>query len=211
LREQLLLYFAAEILSAWETLLVLVLSLIGAVLQISQLAQFIVNYASGNLCTLIQQELQSYFPNPSDAMCFNVIASLVPTSAIIICAAVAMLVSCAVGFRLMHAAIEDRELAMRRKPPHSPGDMNGLAGFLIRRCLEAFGASQIPAGGSVANLFAQGQGAFDSRKSNMTVSNPIMARELQPSLSLQTPNPMYRNGASSNNTSRSAAHASIDV
>ena len=43
------------------------------------------------------------------------------------------------AWRLVDAALEDRELAMRRKLPISPGEMRGLRGFIVRRALEAFG------------------------------------------------------------------------
>jgi len=209
LREQLLLYFIAEVLSAWEAVLVLVVSLLAAILQISSLAQFIVNNATGNICRAAEGQLEKIFPDPSDAKCFDVIASLLPSSAVIFAAAALLFMASAVVFRLIHAAMEDRELAMRRKPPHSPGEMTGLTGFIIRRALEAFGASQIANGGSVANLFAQEKGAFDPRDSQMTPANPIMTREMPVSISgMQTQNPMFH--GSMGGLSR-GTHQSIDV
>jgi hypothetical protein len=209
LREQLLLYFVAEILSAWEAVVVLVLSIIACILQISALAQFIVDAATGSICSALEDQLEKIFPDPADAKCFDVIASLIPSSIVFIVAAILFVVTCAFAFRLIHTAIEDRELAMRRKPPHSPGEMTGLTGFVVRRSLEAFGASQVQNGGSVANLYAQGQGAFDYRDSQLAPANPILARELPPSMSgLQAPNPMFHGSVAS--TSR-VSHQSIDV
>jgi len=208
LREQLLLYFVAEVLSAWEAVLVLVFSAIACTLQISQLAQFIVNAATGSLCGALEDQLEKIFPDPADAKCFDVIATLVPSSAVIIIAAVALTLASSVTFRLVHTAIEDRELAMRRKPPHSPGEMTGLTGFIIRRSLEAFGASQVQNGGSVANLYAQEKGAFDYRDSQMTPANPILAREMPQSFSgMQAPNPMFHGAMGS----ARVGHQSIDV
>jgi len=210
LREQVLLYFVAEVLSAWEAVMVLIVSFIAAVLQISELAQFIVEAATGSLCSALTNQIEKFFPDPADAKCFNVVATLVPSGAIIIAAAILVLITSAVTFRLIHTAITDRELAMRRKPPHSPGEMTGLTGFLVRRSLEAFGASQIQNAGSVANLYAQGQGAFDPRDSQMTPANPILAREMPQSLSgMQAPNPMYHGSVGA--TSGRVTHMSIDV
>jgi len=199
LREQILLYFVASVLSAWETTLILVVSLIAAVLQISELAQFVVNSATGNLCSALTNAIQKYFPNPEQAKCFDVVATLLPTSALYIAGTALLLLFGGVAFRLIHAAIEDRELAMRRKPPHSPGEMTGLSGFLVRRSLEAFGPSQVQTAGSVANLYALGQGAFDTTNSQQmvgasSISNPVMRNEMGQSLGshMQTGNPLYK-------------------
>lgn len=212
LREQLLLYFVAEVLSAWEAVMVLVVSLFAAMLQISVLAQFIVSALTGGICDAIEAQLQNVFPNPQDAKCFDVSAVPRPVGFAVLClAALGIIIFGGIAFRLIKAAVDDRELAMRRKPPHSPGEMTGLTGFLVRRSLEAFGASQIQNAGSVANLYAQGQGAFENNSYSQQMvpsMNPIMTRE-SAGISIPTANPLYKApsyGAPSRN-----AHVSIDV
>merc|ERR1712065_24406 len=58
-----------------------------------------------------------------------------PVGSIFLLSTIAFMIMTAWIFRLMHAAIQDRDLAMRRKPPVSPGDMKGLEGMIIRRVL----------------------------------------------------------------------------
>ena len=169
LSEQITLSFVVEILWAWQALLVLTFSMLAAVLQISQLAQFIVNHATGSLCDLAKAPLSRVFPNPQDAQCFMVIATLESSCGVIFAASLALELFSSVAWRLLHPALQDRELAMRRHPPVSPGDMTGLTGFIVRRSLEAFGPSLGQVGnagggaGDVMNMYAQAQGAFDDK------------------------------------------------
>jgi len=229
LREQLNLHFAAEVLSAWEALIVFVFSCVAAVLQISQLAQFIVNNATGGLCKQLENfnPLVKLFPtDPSQAKCFDVIAEIQTEGAVLIAAAVMSIIVSACVFRLSHAALHDRELAMRRKAPHSPGEMTGLAGFLVRRALEPFGASQVgDAGGNMAQMYAQQAGVYGQTPSmggyGRQPSNPVMARELAAPSSMggmhggmASPNPMYggfQGRSTGGHGGHAGAHASIDV
>jgi len=80
LNEQLLFYFVAEILYAWESTVVLLLAFVAAVAQISQLGQFVVETATGSLCGALEEPLQQYFPDPIDAKCFDAQASLLSGS-----------------------------------------------------------------------------------------------------------------------------------
>jgi hypothetical protein len=151
LKEQLKLQFVCEILYCWDSLIVLVISVIACIFQVSQLAQFIVLNATGTFCSAITAPLDFLFPNNSqDNKCFDVLATLAPTSPILFIACVLAIISMAVAFRLAFAAIDDREHAMRRKVPTMPGDMRGLGGFLVRRSLEAFGTPAV--GGGQANM-----------------------------------------------------------
>jgi len=222
LKEQLLLYFMAEVLSAWEAVVVLLFSLIAAVLQISQLAQFIVNAATGNLCAGLQTQLARFFPDPQDAQCFNVIAELQPATAILGLACAMLYIWGGIAFRLVHAAITDRELAMRRKPPHSPGHMRGCYGWLVRRSLEAFGQRQVPTN-NIANQFAQQQGLYGGGSTSLTPSMSYSMQQQQqtPSMNyaMQMSNPVMQSETSklsSSNPQFSAnyapkPHMSIDV
>jgi hypothetical protein len=188
LQEQLLMYFVTETASAWEALAVMVFSVIATTLQISILAQFIVAKATGSLCDLAKAPLSKIFPDPEDAQCFDVQAELViPSGLLITIVAFFMIFWVMIAFRLVHVALTDRELAMRRKPPHSPGEMTGLTGFIIRRALEAFGpgGARVEEGG-VQNQFGQAVGAFDTQSAYPSQSypqsygggNPVLANEL---------------------------------
>ncbi|KAH9254574.1 hypothetical protein BASA81_007331 [Batrachochytrium salamandrivorans] len=208
LREQILLYFVAEVLSAWEACIILIISFVAAMLQISVLAQFIVENATAGICNGIKTQLAEIFPDPMDAQCFDVTVHLLPMSGFLWFGTVGLVIFGGYAFRLMEAAIHDRELAMRRKPPHSPGEMTGCQGFYVRRSLEAFGQSQIQDeknAGGVANAFAQNQGAFSPHGASMQVANPVMSREMEQGGS-SAPNPMFSGPAS-----MKFGHASIDV
>lgn len=208
LREQILLYFAAEVLSAWEACLILIVSFVAAKLQISILAQFIVDSATAGICNGIKSQLEEIFPDPLDAKCFDVTVDLLPLSGFLWFGTIGLVLFGGYAFRLIESAIHDRELAMRRKPPHSPGEMTGCQGFYVRRSLEAFGQSQIQDekyAGGVANAFAQNQGAFSPHGASMQVTNPVMSREMEQGGS-SAPNPMFSGPAS-----MKFGHASIDV
>jgi len=213
LQEQLTLEFITECLSAWEALAVFCFSLVAAVLQINPLAQYIANSATGNLCAQLElwDPLRKLFPtDPSQAKCFDVTATIQTQGILLLVAAAVAIMVEAVAFRLIRAAIFDRELAMRRHPPESPGDMTGFAGFLVRATLEPFGQAQVGNASSnagMAQMYAQQQGVYGQG------GNPIMSRELaaQP-MGMQSPNPMFsgppipaKSGKVTN------THSSIDV
>jgi len=146
LQEQQRFEFIAEILFAWEALGILVISLIAAVFQISEVASFIVDAATGTLCSQLQlySPLQKLFPtDPSQAQCLNLIASIDTPGIILFASAALLLITEGIAFRMIRAAIRDRDLAMRRHAPVSPGEMKGLEGFFVRQTLEPFGASQV--------------------------------------------------------------------
>jgi hypothetical protein len=231
LQEQKLFFFACEVIYCWEALLVFIVSVLAAILQISVLAQFIVKHATGSLCTILEAPLKKIFA-AENAKCFDVTASLEPTGAIIIVGAVLAMAVTMVAFRLIHAALEDRELAMKRKHPHSPGQMTGLYGFVVRQSLEAFGGTgnaaqkleqmqqpngqqgygggQISPYGMATPSMGFGQVGQQSTPS-MGYGTPSMGgyggQSQQPSVSRMTAqNPMYGGQPSVSRT-----HASIDV
>jgi len=190
LKEQLRLEFFCEIFFAWEALAVLCFSFLAATLQIAQLAQFIVNSATGTICDqlALYAPLQSLFQtNPENGQCINVQAVIVSSGALIFIAAAWSVVTEAVAFRWIRAAVRDRELAMRRHAPISPDEMGGLEGWLVRLALEPFGPAQVgnAPGGNLMNDFAQ-QHAFGvppaqpvvrNRSFGSRAPNPVMDRE----------------------------------
>jgi hypothetical protein len=205
LKEQLLIYFLAEVTSAWESTMVLFVSLIAAVLQIGQLAQFIVDAATLGFCGGIQDQLATIdYLERKDQSCFDVVATLLPLSAIYGIASFGFIFCNAVAFRLMHAAITDRELAMRRKPSVSPGAMTGCQGFFVRRSLVAFGEAQMN-NNAGTNSFQGGSmepfnGNFkptvpSSTRPNAKLmansGNPVMSMEMDNGGDVASSNPMF--------------------
>jgi len=142
---------------------------------------------------------------------------LLPTTAVIGLACLGMIIWTSVCWRLLDAALLDRENAMRRKQPVSPGDMAGLRGFVVRRALEAYGPAGVRVGdqADAMNMFAQAQGAFAPSARSMSpmpgypgassgdaaydqkmsrelgYANPVMARETSEAGYSQANNPMF--------------------
>jgi len=115
LADQKKLLFTTEIVSAWEALIVLVVSCVAATFQISQLAQFIVLNATGSLCGLVTAPLQALGVPQEDALCFDVYAYLEPTGFVIIFGLITMMICSHVMYNLIKAAIIDRELRDKNK------------------------------------------------------------------------------------------------
>jgi len=158
LQEQILLNFWAEVVYCWESLVVFVFSVVAALLQISQLAQFIVQNATGSICTALEAPLRQLFPNdPLNAKCFDVVAIIEPTGYILIAGALLQVICFLVIWRLIEAALTDRERAMKRKVPISPGEMRGLYGFIVRRALEPFAAPMGNINGTISTQMPQAQ------------------------------------------------------
>jgi len=127
--------FVAEILAAWEALLVFLLSIIAAILQISQLAQFVVANSTGTLCANLENFLLDRAVAESDAQCFDVIASLELTGVILIMGSVVLIFSTIFIFRMLNAVVSDRIAMNKRKECTNPHayPRKSFRGFVLKR------------------------------------------------------------------------------
>jgi len=126
LKEQKTLLVAAEIVFAWEALIILVVSYLGAVFQISQLASFIANSATNDFCNFAEDQLLSLGFDSSDAKCLDVIASIVPSGYIIVLGTFIFVFTSIIMFRLTHTAIEDREWLNKYKIARKAGNQEQM-------------------------------------------------------------------------------------
>jgi hypothetical protein len=136
LKEQLLIYFVCEILFAWESSILVLAWFIGTALSVNDYISFVIGKATKGACDAIQEGLYGVdYVDRENQNCVDIIVSLQATFFIFVFGAIGFLVLSIVQFRLARAAIEDRELAMRRKPVVIPGDLWGLEGKLVRLTL----------------------------------------------------------------------------
>jgi hypothetical protein len=118
LREQKKLFFASKILAAWEALLILIVSVVAAILQISDLAQFIVKNSTGTICLTIEQNFGE--------KCFDVEASLLPSGGILIAGSFLQVIISIISFRMIGSVVTDRYKANKRKECVSPPMRRGI-------------------------------------------------------------------------------------
>jgi hypothetical protein len=116
------LIFVSKILGAWEAVVVFAISVLGAILQISAIAQFIVLNSTGSICSTIEQQLSTTQISPADSKCFDVSAELETTGIFLIMGAALMFVTNTMMFRLTGAAVEDRRNKNKRKECKNPKD-----------------------------------------------------------------------------------------
>eukprot|EP00510_Aplanochytrium_minuta_P009544 CAMPEP_0184055970 /NCGR_PEP_ID=MMETSP0956-20121227/7496_1 /TAXON_ID=627963 /ORGANISM="Aplanochytrium sp, Strain PBS07" /LENGTH=2235 /DNA_ID=CAMNT_0026349901 /DNA_START=355 /DNA_END=7061 /DNA_ORIENTATION=+ len=126
LKEQKYILVAAEIIFAWEALIILVVSYLGAVFQISQLASFIANSATGDLCSFLEEQLIGFGLDNSDAKCLDVIASIEPSGYPLILGTFVLGATSIIMFRLLHYAVEDRELLNKYKVARKAGNTDQM-------------------------------------------------------------------------------------
>jgi len=106
LKRQRYLFVVSEVVYAWSALDVFIVSVIAALLQLSQFAQFII----GGRCDTINEILQRLnLPIlDGDNRCFDVIATLNEGCWILFAASVDFIIVCLLLSRLCHSALEDR-------------------------------------------------------------------------------------------------------
>ncbi|GBG29314.1 Hypothetical Protein FCC1311_055362 [Hondaea fermentalgiana] len=114
-REQRTLLFSAEIVAAWEALLVLLVAIVAAALEVSQLAQFIVESGTGDACEYIVEPLLFIGLSEEDALCFDVVAVIEGTSAVLIGGIFMLLCTEFYVFRMIRAALNDRTWQIRNR------------------------------------------------------------------------------------------------
>jgi len=108
-RDQKRFLFMAEVVAAWDATLVFFVSLVAALLQLSQLAQFIVKEATGTYCSALEEPLLAIGVNEVDAKCFDVLADIESTSIVFILGSFLTLGNLFYSLPLMRAAIQDRD------------------------------------------------------------------------------------------------------
>eukprot|EP01065_Artemidia_motanka_P024132 TRINITY_DN2875_c0_g4_i1.p1 TRINITY_DN2875_c0_g4~~TRINITY_DN2875_c0_g4_i1.p1 ORF type:complete len:1382 (+),score=505.85 TRINITY_DN2875_c0_g4_i1:81-4226(+) len=126
LRNQKRLFFFNEILAAWSSIEVLIVSLLAALLQISQLAKFIL----GNRCDLINDLMRQYgvplgLFAEDQAKCFDVHAELLSGCWILFAACVLVNVAYQVAYRASEEAIELREAQIADQDDEGDEDGDG--------------------------------------------------------------------------------------
>jgi len=101
------LYIITEILNAWAAIDVFVISIIAALLEISQFAQFII----GDRCDLINQILVEYFNGELNGVdkCFDVVTKLDAGCWLLFGGCISYIISSVVVMRTCHRALENRD------------------------------------------------------------------------------------------------------
>ena len=108
LKEWKILFFVNEILSAWSSMEVFIVSVVAALMEISQFAQFMV----GDKCDFLKPVLTIFF---NGELCFDVVATLKSGCIVLFLAAVFNNILCQLIVRTAEKAIEDVEGIMRGK------------------------------------------------------------------------------------------------
>jgi len=100
-------FVLTEVLNAWSALEVFVISIMAALLEIRQFAQFIV----GDKCNLVNQILSQYFDNllNGDDRCFDVIATLDKGCWILFAACVIYLIVATIVMKTCYQALHEKE------------------------------------------------------------------------------------------------------
>jgi len=100
-------YIITEILNAWSAIDVFVISIIAALLEISQFAQFII----GDRCDLINQILGDYFSGPLNGVdkCFDVVTKLDAGCWLLFGGCISYIISSIIVMRTCHRALENRD------------------------------------------------------------------------------------------------------
>ena len=133
-------FLAAEVLDAWSALEVFMLSLLAAILEINQFAQFIV----GDKCYYIQKILNDYLSDlvpGGDTSCFGVGVTLKAGCYTLIAAALVGLFTGQLFTRLIEQALEDiaEEEGLNVENTHAKacGEKSAtmLGEFMIKCCL----------------------------------------------------------------------------
>ncbi|CAK9105455.1 Uncharacterized protein SCF082_LOCUS49152 [Durusdinium trenchii] len=176
------LLFLAEILSAWEALMVFALSVVAAVLQISQLAQFIVQNSTGSICSNLENFLLDRQVSDSDAQCFDVNASIEYTGFIIILGAVLLVFTGILMFRLIGAVTRDRYSANKQRDCTNPHDHNpkSLRGFVLRQFT-------VPVARIMLDRTFDNDGDGPQELVSRTSNNPIFADSVRDSVDSSQP------------------------
>jgi hypothetical protein len=106
-------YIVTEILNAWSAIDVFVISIIAALLEISQFAQFII----GDRCNLINQILADYFSNELNGVdkCFNVVTKLDAGCWLLFGGCISYIISSIVVMRTCHRALENLDKQDKEK------------------------------------------------------------------------------------------------
>jgi len=100
-------FMITQVLDAWSALEVFVVSIIAAVLEIQQFAQFII----GNKCDLINEILKKYFHNQfgQGDVCFDVVATLTSGCWTLFTACIVYLISGNLIMRICHNSLKKRK------------------------------------------------------------------------------------------------------
>eukprot|EP00924_Labyrinthula_sp_SR-Ha-C_P015961 snap_masked-scaffold_4-processed-gene-14.25-mRNA-1 protein AED:1.00 eAED:1.00 QI:0/0/0/0/1/1/2/0/2205 len=107
--------FWASTFSAWEAVLVMLVSFLAAVLQVSAMADFIVRAASGNLCEALYQQLLILGIEDRQAKCFNVTATFEPLVVVVLAAGLSLTFGQYVFSKLVAYVVKDRQGEMTEK------------------------------------------------------------------------------------------------
>lgn len=165
--------FLCEIFMAWEALIILIASVLGAVLQISQLAQFIVLNSTGSICANIENFLLGRGVTSSDSKCFDVKAAMEPMGIILTVGCVAMIALSFVMVRLLKGVVKDRTHANKRKEcrcPAAPSETRSWRRWMLRTCTVPVARINLGASGSITSFRGESP-ASDS----VAVPNPVFA------------------------------------
>jgi hypothetical protein len=163
--------FLCEIFMAWEALIILIISVLGAVLQISDLAQFIVINSTGSICANLENFLLGRGITSSDAKCFDVKAAMEPTGLILTVGTFTMIVLSFIMVRLLKAVVKDRTLANKRKEcrcPAAPSENRSWRRWVLRTCTVPVARINLGASTSIASFRGEST-AHDS----VAAPNPV--------------------------------------
>ena len=165
------LIFVAEVMNAWEAVLVFAASIVAAVLQISELAQFIVKRSAGAVCVNLETYLLTKNFASTDAKCFDVHASIEPTGWILIFGSLMVFVTSIYVLRLVKGAAHDRYLANKKKDCVCPDTGSGKtpATFSLRAAILKAATTPV----ARINLNGGGAGQDTSMSSNRSSGNPL--------------------------------------
>ena len=172
------LYFATMIVAAWEALAVLIVSVIAALFQIQQLVAFVLVAATGSVCTFVPEQLSLLGVSPSDAACFDVVASLEPTAVILIFGMLLLIITGFIMFRLLGTAIRDRELYedQRYEQLVHPKEMKGTRGFVVRNLVKPTRKGNPPQYAK-ADLFKKQQEAFTPKQEPFPITPSVISED----------------------------------
>lgn len=165
--------FLCEIFMAWEALIILILSVIGAVLQISQLAQFIVINSTGSICANIENFLLGRGISSSDSKCFDVKAAMEPTGIILTVGCFAMIALSFIMVRLLKGVVKDRTQANKRKEcrcPAAPSETRSWRRWMLRTCTVPVARINLGASSSMTSFRGESPAS-----NSVAMPNPVFA------------------------------------